>query len=491
MTNGFEVSPEKAAPPEGGLLEVALKVWRYNSRTGERELERFEIEAPSEATLLDCLDIIKDRHDGTLAYRKSCRMMICGSCGMRLDGGAVLACKTRIVDVTQGGHVPVVSAMGNMPIIRDLVVDMGPFWEKLRSVRPWLETGYDEPPETENIVSQERMNVVRKEALCIQCGCCVSECNSMESDPEFTGPAALAKAMRFVGDPRERAQVERLDELNGEHGIWDCTRCYFCNQRCPKGVDPRDAIAKLGAESVKEGIDHDMGAKHAKWFVVSAKTSGWLRETELVPKTQGVVTAIGQTGFALKLLRRRQGAAAAARRRGSRRGAEALRHREGAGPRRRRRDRPGRASAVAARPRARRRARGGGVKTVAYYRGCLASLSAKELDTSTRALAPKVGLELIDLETVTCCGAGDIHEAEPDYYLHLNARILAYAEDTGADTLMTVCNVCTLNLRQANHILQNDDDVRARVNDEPGDGRRAAVLGRRRGSPPALDDRRG
>jgi succinate dehydrogenase / fumarate reductase cytochrome b subunit len=104
------------------------------------------------------------------------------------------------------------------------------------------------------------------------------------------------------------------------------------------------------------------------------------------------------------------------------------------------------------------------VKTVAYYRGCLASLSAKELDTSTRALAPKVGLELIDLETVTCCGAGDIHEAEPDYYLHLNARILAYAEDTGADTLMTVCNVCTLNLRQANHILQNDDSVRARVN---------------------------
>jgi succinate dehydrogenase / fumarate reductase cytochrome b subunit len=104
------------------------------------------------------------------------------------------------------------------------------------------------------------------------------------------------------------------------------------------------------------------------------------------------------------------------------------------------------------------------MKTVAYYRGCLASLSAKELDTSTRALAPKVGLNLIDLETVTCCGAGDIHEAEPDYYLHLNARILAYAEETGADTLMTVCNVCTLNLRQANLILQHDDEVRERVN---------------------------
>jgi succinate dehydrogenase / fumarate reductase cytochrome b subunit len=105
------------------------------------------------------------------------------------------------------------------------------------------------------------------------------------------------------------------------------------------------------------------------------------------------------------------------------------------------------------------------VKRVAYYKGCLASLSAKELDTSTRALAPKVGYELVELESVTCCGAGDIHEAEPDYYLHLNARILAYAEETGCDTLMTVCNVCTLNLRQANHQLQGDAALRERVND--------------------------
>src|SRR5512132_4728882 len=100
---------------------------------------------------------------------------------------------------------------------------------------------------------------------------------------------------------------------------------------------------------------------------------------------------------------------------------------------------------------------------VAYYKGCLAALSAKELDISTKALAPRLGIELDELESVTCCGAGDIHEAEPDYYLHLNARILAYAEETGCDTLMTVCNVCTLNLRQANYQLMNDDNLRARV----------------------------
>jgi len=125
----------------------------------------------------------------------------------------------------------------------------------------------------------------------------------MESDPEFLGPAALAKGMRFVVDARDQATVERLEAYNSEHGIWDCTRCYFCQERCPKGVDPRDAIAKLGAESIKEGIDRDLGAKHAKWFVTSAKTTGWLRETELVPKTQGVVSSIKEIKFAMGLAR--------------------------------------------------------------------------------------------------------------------------------------------------------------------------------------------
>jgi succinate dehydrogenase / fumarate reductase, iron-sulfur subunit len=259
------------------------------------------VDAPEWACLLDVLDLIKDKHDGTLAYRKSCRMMICGSCGMRMDGRAVLACKERMKPIAEAGHVPVISAMGNMPVLKDLVVDMDPFWNKVRSVKPWLDPGYDEPQEKERIVSQQKMNVIHKEALCIMCGCCVSECNSMESDPEFTGPAALAKGFRFVGDARDQAEVERLNTMNEEHGIWDCTRCYFCNERCPKGVDPRDAIAKLGAESIRLDIDHDMGAKHAKWFVKSAETTGWLRETELVPKTQGVVEAIKQIGFALNL----------------------------------------------------------------------------------------------------------------------------------------------------------------------------------------------
>jgi succinate dehydrogenase / fumarate reductase, iron-sulfur subunit len=284
-------------------MNVALKIWRFDPESGERSLREYEVDAPEWACLLDVLDLIKDKHDGTLAYRKSCRMMICGSCGMRMDGRAVLACKERMKPIVEAGHVPVISAMGNMPVLKDLVVDMSPFWGKIRAVKPWLDPGYDEVAEKERVVSQQQMNVIHKEALCIMCGCCVSECNSMEADPEFLGPAALAKGFRFVGDARDQADVERLNALNEEHGIWDCTRCYFCNERCPKGVDPRDAIAKLGAESIKQGIDHDMGAKHAKWFVRSAETTGWLRETELVPKTQGLVSAIKQTKFALKLAR--------------------------------------------------------------------------------------------------------------------------------------------------------------------------------------------
>jgi succinate dehydrogenase iron-sulfur subunit len=284
-------------------VQVALKIWRYDSSTGDRALREYEFDAPEEATLLDCLDIVKERQDGSLAYRKSCRMMICGSCGMRMNGAAVLACKVRMYEIAQSGEVPVISAMGNLPIVKDLVVDMDPFWQKFKAMKPYLQPGYEQPEGgREYRIPQERMNAVHKESLCINCGCCVSECNAMESDPEFLGPQALAKGMRFVGDPRDQATVERLEEYSGEHGIWECTRCFFCTERCPKGVDPRDAIAKLGAEAIKEGVDRDMGAKHAKWFIRSAETTGWLRETELVPKTQGIVSSVKQMKFAMKLI---------------------------------------------------------------------------------------------------------------------------------------------------------------------------------------------
>ena len=205
------------------------------------------------------------------------------------------------------------------------------------AIRPWLQPGYEQPPDgKEYRISQERMNVIHKESLCINCGCCVSECNAMEADPEFLGPQALAKGMRFVGDPRDAATVERLEDYNCEHGIWDCTRCYFCNERCPKGVDPRDAIAKLGAESIKHGIDRDMGAKHAKWFVTLGEDDRLAARDGARAEDAGHHLGDQADGLRARAREARQGAAAgaAARREGRAAGARPARHRQGAGPRR-------------------------------------------------------------------------------------------------------------------------------------------------------------
>jgi len=284
-------------------VEVTLKIERYNPDTDERRLESHTVDMPEEATLLDVLDTIKDEVDGSLTYRKSCRMAVCGSCGMRMDGAAVLACKTPMKPLVDAGHTATISPMGNLPVIKDLVVDMDPFWDKFRAVKPYLDEGDGDAPVKEWRVQQAELDRIMKEALCIQCGCCVSECQSMEADPDFLGPAALAKAARFVGDVRDRGGKQRLELYNGPHGVWDCTRCYFCQERCPKGVDPRDAIAKVGAAIYQEGMHSDKGARHAKVFVKSTHQTGYLLETNLVPETVGAVNAIKDIPFALQLVR--------------------------------------------------------------------------------------------------------------------------------------------------------------------------------------------
>jgi succinate dehydrogenase / fumarate reductase iron-sulfur subunit len=284
-------------------VEVTLKIERYNPETDERRLESHTVDVAETATLLDTLDVIKDEVDGSLTYRKSCRMAVCGSCGMRMDGAAVLACKTPMKPLVEAGHVATISPMGNLPVIKDLVVDMDPFWEKFRAVKPYLDEGDGDAPVKEWRVQQAELDRIMKEALCIQCGCCVSECNSMEADPDFLGPAALAKAARFVGDVRDRGGKQRLELYNGPHGVWDCTRCYFCQERCPKGVDPRDAIAKVGTAIYQEGMHSDKGARHAKVFVKSTHQTGYLLETNLVPETVGAVNAIKDIPFALQLVR--------------------------------------------------------------------------------------------------------------------------------------------------------------------------------------------
>jgi len=287
-------------------MQVRLQIQRSDPATGETRLQLYQLDHVRPATtLLDCLEQIKDEQDGTLAFRRSCREGICGSCAVRIDGRTALACRTPVSELLAGGRIPVIAPIGNLPLVRDLVVEMEPMWQKMRSIEPFLRPTSESPAdERETVVVPAQLESVRKEALCINCGACVSECDAMTVSPEFLGPHALAKAWRLVGDPREPVSKPRLKGLSGEHGIWECTRCYLCNERCPKGVDPRDAIAKLGAEAFAAGVTRDRGARHARWFVTSARTTGWLRESELVLKTLGIAVSMTRIPLALRLVRR-------------------------------------------------------------------------------------------------------------------------------------------------------------------------------------------
>ena len=238
--------------------------------------ESFDVDLDPTLSVLDGLLQAKNDQDGTLAVRCSCRAAICGSCGVKVNGQSTLACKTQLGEAADeaeriaraSGSRPgrdrtradgptriTVEPMGNMPVIKDLVTDMeSTHWEKYRRVTPWLlPTG--PPPEREYIVPPEAMVDVTQSVACIQCGACVSACLSMEADPDFIGPAALAKAYRFVGDPRDGQTTERLYDLaNDPHGIYDCTHCFSCIEACPKGVAPMNQIMRLRRLA---GDDHD------------------------------------------------------------------------------------------------------------------------------------------------------------------------------------------------------------------------------------------
>jgi succinate dehydrogenase / fumarate reductase iron-sulfur subunit len=214
---------------------------------------------------------------------------------MKINGQSGLACKTQIGDAHQGanrrngGSEPiVVEPMGNMPVIKDLVTDMeSTHWTKIRRVTPWL-LPEGEPPEREYVVPPESMIDVTQSMACIQCGACVSACLSMEADPDFIGPAALAKAYRFVGDPRDAETEERLHDLAQDpHGIYDCTHCFSCIDACPKGVAPMDQIMRLRRRANDEYgiVDQNHGHNHEAAFIKIIEKKGTLDEAELLQES--------------------------------------------------------------------------------------------------------------------------------------------------------------------------------------------------------------
>ncbi|HSJ18409.1 MAG TPA: succinate dehydrogenase/fumarate reductase iron-sulfur subunit, partial [Solirubrobacterales bacterium] len=289
------------------MAEFQLKVRRYQPESGRGPFwQQYLVDLDPTLSVLDGLLQVRDREDGTLVVRCSCRAAICGSCGVKINGESTLACKTKLGDAhafanrknepgsdrtapgreAEDAARPIlVEPMGNMPVVKDLVTDMeSTHWTKIRRVTPWLLPEGD-PPEREYVVPPESMIDVTQSMACIQCGACVSACLSMEADPDFIGPAALAKAYRFVGDPRDAQHEERLHDLAQDpHGIYDCTHCFSCIDACPKGVAPMDQIMRLRRRATHdyEIDDVNNGARHEAAFTKIIEKKGTLDESLLL-----------------------------------------------------------------------------------------------------------------------------------------------------------------------------------------------------------------
>src|SRR5947209_1659989 len=273
------------------MADYTLKIRRFDPESGNPAYwQDYPVALEPERSVLDGILQVRGEQDGSLAIRCSCQAAICGSCGVRINGKSSLACNTKIGTVAGDDSTVVVEPMGNMPVLKDLIVDMDAVhWKKVQRVVPWLLPEGD-PPEREYIVPAESMIDVTQSMACIHCGACVGACLSLEVDPEFIGPAALAKSYRFVGDPRDGATEDRLRDLAEDpHGLFDCTHCFQCIEVCPKDVAPMSQIMRLRRRATQDyGIkDRNNGYGHEKAFTDLIETYGTLHEAQLLPRSFG------------------------------------------------------------------------------------------------------------------------------------------------------------------------------------------------------------
>jgi succinate dehydrogenase / fumarate reductase iron-sulfur subunit len=179
-----------------------------------------------------------------------------------------------------------------MKPIKDLVVDFKPFWDKVDKVNPYLQPS-KKSPEKETKQSPEQFKLIDDASTCIMCGACYSDCNVLEVDDNFLGPAALAKAQRFVQDSRDGNTLARVKELSKPGGIWDCTHCGECVERCPKPAEPFDRIKEIMTVALEQGVTNNNGARHALSFTKSVKSSGSLNENIIPVESVGFFNAKG------------------------------------------------------------------------------------------------------------------------------------------------------------------------------------------------------
>ncbi len=287
---------ETRRPPE----TFTLRLRRYDPESGEAPYwDEHTVELEPHRSVLEGILQAKAQSDGSIGIRCSCRAAICGSCGVRINGEPGLACHTHLdhARAASPDGVIEVEPMGNMPVIKDLVVDMDAVhWKKVQRVTPWL-LPKQPVPEREYLVPRENMVDVTQSMACIQCGACVSDCLAMEVDPGFIGPAALAKAYRFVGDPRDAERHERLEDLSQDPlGIYDCTHCFKCVEACPKGVNPMGQIMRLRriAGSDEKIVDQNNGHRHEEAFTSLIRDYGLLHESELLARSYGGDSQLGK-----------------------------------------------------------------------------------------------------------------------------------------------------------------------------------------------------
>lgn len=227
--------------PEG---TATLKVARYRpGHTSALYFDEYEVPYRDDMVVLDALNYIKDHVDGSLAYRWSCRMGVCGSCGMSVNGEPRLTCAAFLRDFHP--EPVTVEPLQYFPVIRDLVVDMDDFLEKLKEVKPWVIREEEKPVEEgEYLQTPEEIDLYKQFSMCINCMLCYAACPVVGQDPEFLGPAAIALAHRYDLDSRDEGRTERQAVLGVEEGIWDCTFVGECSVVCPKDVDPAAAIQR-------------------------------------------------------------------------------------------------------------------------------------------------------------------------------------------------------------------------------------------------------
>ncbi len=233
---------------------ITLQVARYRpEEESEASFQAYEVPCPKDWVVLDGLNYVKDQLDGSLSYRWSCRMGICGSCGMMVNGEPKLTCATFLAEYAPG---PVrVEPLANFPVIRDLVSDIGDFMRKLTRVKPWLIPGDEKPlPTGEYRQTPQELDEYKQFSMCINCMLCYAACPIYGLDPKFIGPAAIALAQRYNLDARDHGARERFDILSQHDGIWGCTFVGECTRVCPKHVDPAGAIQRYKLSAALETL---------------------------------------------------------------------------------------------------------------------------------------------------------------------------------------------------------------------------------------------